>query len=56
MRQAKILFKDEEAGVLTQHDDGSFTFRYHEAWMADPYKPGISLTFPKTEQEFHSKF
>lgn len=56
MRQAKILFKDEEAGVLTQHDDGSFTFSYNEPWIADSNKPSISLTLPKTEQEFHSKF
>lgn len=56
MRQAKIFYKDEEAGVLTQHDDGSFTFRYHDTWMADSEKPGISLTLPKIEQEFHSKF
>lgn len=55
MREAKILFKDEEAGILTQHDDGSFSFRYHDAWMA-ANKPSISLTLPKTEQEFHSKF
>ena len=56
MRQAKILYKDEEAGVLTQHDDGSFTFRYHDIWMADSKKPGISLTLSKIEQEYHSKF
>ena len=56
MRKAKILYKDEEAGVLTQHDDGSFTFRYHTSWMEDSYKPGISLTLPKNEQEYHSKF
>ena len=30
MRQAIILFKEEEAGLLTQNDDGSFTFRYHD--------------------------
>ena len=53
MRQSKILFKDEDAGVLTQHDDGSFTFRYYDAWMVDNKKPAISLTFPKNEQEFH---
>ncbi len=56
MRKAKILFKDEEAGVLTQHDDGSFTFNYNNAWMADNNKPGISLTLPKTSQEFRSEF
>ncbi len=56
MRQAQILYKDEKAGVLTQHDDGSFTFRYHDIWIADSEKPGISLTLPKIEQEYHSKF
>ncbi|MEI7983519.1 MAG: HipA N-terminal domain-containing protein [Bacteroidota bacterium] len=56
MRQASILYKEEEAGILTQHDDGSFTFRYHDAWIADSNKPGISLTLPKTETEFHSGY
>ena len=56
MRQAKILYKDLEAGVLTQHDDGSFTFRYNDSWMADSNKPGISLTLPRSKQEYHSKF
>ncbi|OFX56701.1 MAG: phosphatidylinositol kinase [Bacteroidetes bacterium GWA2_30_7] len=56
MRKAKILYKDEEAGVLTQHDDGSFTFSYNDTWMADNNKPDISLTLPKIRQEFHSKF
>ena len=56
MRQANILFKEEEAGLLTQHDDGSFTFRYHDAWFLNNNKPSISLTLPKTQQEFHSKY
>ena len=54
MRQAIILFKEEEAGLLTQNDDGSFTFRYHETWFSKNNKPSISLTLPKTQQEFHS--
>lgn len=55
MRQAQVLYKDEEAGLLTQYDDGSFTFRYHDTWMADSKKNGISLTLPKSKQEYHSK-
>ncbi len=54
MRQAKIFFKDKEAGILTQNDDGSFTFRYHTEWLNDNDKPSISLTFPKKNQEFQS--
>lgn len=56
MRQARILYKDEFAGVLTQHDDGSFSFRYSTRWMEDSSKPPISLTLPKTKQEYHSPF
>jgi serine/threonine-protein kinase HipA len=56
MREAKVLFKDQEAGVLTQHDDGSFTFCYLDAWLADKAKPAISLTLPKGEQPFHSGY
>ncbi|MEN7550077.1 HipA N-terminal domain-containing protein [Rapidithrix thailandica] len=56
MRAAKILYKNEEAGVLTQHDDGTFTFRYDDNWMADSSKPGISLTLSKTQKEYHSKY
>jgi serine/threonine-protein kinase HipA len=56
MRNAKVLFKDEEAGILTQHDDGSFSFLYHENWVKDMNKQSISLTLPKSGREFHSKF
>lgn len=56
MRIAEILFKEEPAGVLTQHDDGSFTFRYHDSWMADRTKTGISLTLPRSQQEYHSQY
>ena len=55
MRKAKIMFKDEEAGIMTQHDDGSFSFKYNDSWLAYN-KPDISLTLPKSKQEFHSKY
>jgi len=51
-----VFYKNVEAGIVTQHDDGSFTFRYHESWLADRDKPGISLTLPKTRQEYHSEY
>jgi HipA-like protein len=55
MRQAMVFYKNEEAGLLTQNDDGSFTFRYHDNWVTDSSKKGISLTLPKNKQEYHSK-
>lgn len=56
MRKAKVLYKNEEAGILTQHDDGSFSFVYQAEWVANSNKQSISLTLPKNEKEFHSKY
>lgn len=56
MRSARILFKNEDAGLLTQNDDASFKFRYQDEWLANPNKPSISLTLPKTEKEFQSQY
>ena len=56
MRKAKVLFKNEEAGILTQHDDGTFSFRYHENWIGNSNRQSISLTLPKTEKEFHAEY
>jgi len=56
MRKARILYKDEAAGTLIQHDDGSFTFEYDDAWFVDSQKPGISLTLPKSIRTHHSKY
>lgn len=55
MRKAKVMYKDEEAGVLIQHDDGTFSFKYHQAWIDDLTKPAISLTLPKKDEEYTSK-
>ncbi|MDG1728244.1 MAG: HipA N-terminal domain-containing protein [Algibacter sp.] len=55
MRQANVLYKKEAAGLLTQLDDGSFIFTYHDQWFNDTNKPAISLTLPKTQQEYKSK-
>ena len=48
MRKAQVLFKGEDAGVLTQHDNGSFMFQYNPSWVDDNSKPAISLTLPKS--------
>ncbi len=55
MRKAAVLFKREEAGTLTQLDNESFIFRYNDDWLNAPDKPAISLTLPKTQQEYTSK-
>ena len=33
MRRAKVLYKNEHAGTLSQLDDGSFEFAYLDVWV-----------------------
>lgn len=56
MRNAKVLFKGEEAGVLIQLDNGFYTYQYHLSWVGDGSKPAISLTLPKAEKVYASEF
>jgi HipA-like protein len=56
MRSAKIMFKNEEAGLLTQYDDGNFIFKYVDTWFANHSKPAISLTFPKSMQAYQQDY
>ena len=53
MRKARVLYKNEEAGLLTQLDDGSFEFSYHRAWFAFD-NPSISLTLPNRIEPYRS--
>lgn len=55
MRQAKVIYKNEWAGTLIQHDGGSFEFNYKESWLNDRSKPSVSLTLPKQKKRFHSE-
>ena len=56
MRSAKVLYKNEETGIITQNDNGSFSFRYSSNWLGDSQKPSISLTLPKSTDVYSSKF
>jgi HipA-like protein len=55
MRKAQVLFKGEEAGVLTQQDSGAFVFQYNLSWVEGTRKPAISLTLPKKTSAYHSR-
>lgn len=55
MRAAEIQYNGEAAGLLTQHDDGAFTYKYHDSWLRDNRKPSISLTLPKSNQTYHAQ-
>ena len=55
MRAAKVLYKGEFAGILTQKDDSTFHFKYDDNWLLDDTKPPISLTLQKKDNEFTSE-
>jgi serine/threonine-protein kinase HipA len=55
MRAAKVFMNKIPAGELRESADGSFTFRYDDDYFADPGQSSISLTLPKTQQEYRSE-
>ena len=55
MRKAAIYRNGELAGALVEENRQQYLFRYADAWLADSSKPAVSLTLPKTQQEFRSE-
>lgn len=56
MRKANVLINGIEAGLLTEESANSYLFRYDDVYFADDSKPEISLTLPKTHQEYRSQY
>ena len=56
MRKATVFSNGERAGTLTEDDQRRFTFTYEERYFANPDKPAICLTLPKTQREYTSTF
>lgn len=54
MRTANVYVNQELAGTLTENADGSFVFSYADRYFNDNTKSAISLTFPKSQKEYHS--
>lgn len=54
MRQAEVFTNDVFVGVLCENDNGTFTFRYDEAFLLNNEQNAVSLSFPKRQKEFHS--
>lgn len=46
MRKAAIYYKEFLAGILTETDDGDYTFQYEEKYVAEHQKESITLTIP----------
>jgi len=54
MRAVKVFSHNILTGILTENNDGSFTFHYEDNYYKNPEYSSISLTLPKTQQKFHS--
>lgn len=56
MRQAQIFRNGILAGLLTEESQESYLFRYDDNFFSDTKQLAVSLTLPKTKQEYRSKF
>ncbi|MDZ4757797.1 MAG: HipA N-terminal domain-containing protein [Bacteroidota bacterium] len=56
MRKAAVYRNGTLAGILTEESRKHFVFRYEDSYFTDPTKAAISLTLPKSQQEYNSEF
>jgi serine/threonine-protein kinase HipA len=54
MRRAEIHRNGKLAGILTEENHNKYIFRYEDAYFVDSKQPPISLTLPKTQQEYEN--
>jgi serine/threonine-protein kinase HipA len=56
MRSAEVYYNGELAGVLTEETRNKYRFRYDDEWFVNDNKPPVSLTMPKSSQEYESEY
>lgn len=54
MRSVKVYNNNVLAGELMEKSPSDYVFRYDDAYFSDPKEHSISLTLPKSQQEYHS--
>lgn len=55
MRSAQIFYKDTLAGILTETDDGEYTFQYEKDYVKNHPKQFITFSMPVSEQIYKDK-
>ena len=55
-RKAEVYVNDTVAGILEKVSSELFVFRYEESYYNNPICSAISLTMPKTQREYQSRF
>lgn len=56
MRQLAIYRNNILAGILTEENRQNYWFKYEDKYFLSTHNQAISLTLPKTQQEFQSPF
>ncbi|MDR0799867.1 MAG: HipA N-terminal domain-containing protein [Dysgonamonadaceae bacterium] len=56
MRKAAIYRNGKLAGFLTEESRDKYFFRYEDTYFVDNLQPSVSLTLPKTQQEYQSEY
>ena len=56
MRTGYVYMRGELAGELVEISRKEYVFRYTDDYFQDITKPAISLTLPKTKQEYRSEY
>ena len=56
MRKLAIYRNKEYSGILSEESKGNYVFKYDDAYFLDITKPAISLTLPKSQQQYSSPF
>jgi serine/threonine-protein kinase HipA len=54
MRKTEIHRNGKLAGILVEENHNKYIFRYEDTYFFDSEQPPISLTLPKTQQEYES--
>lgn len=55
MRQARIYYDKVFCGLLTETNDGDFTFKYHNDYINQYPKQFITFTMPVSNTEYRDK-
>jgi HipA-like protein len=55
MRTMQVYRNQVLAGMLTEEHRKSYVFTYDIRYFTDNHQPAISLTLPKTQQEYRSE-
>ena len=55
MRRAQIFYKETLAGILTETDEGEYTFQYEKDYVKNYPKQFITFSMPVSEQVYKDK-